>query len=271
MITPDKPTGPSEAAVGPDGSASGADPGAREVPAGFLVVDKPVGPSSMKAVAAVRRRVAAWVRPTGLEPKRKIRVGHAGTLDPLASGVLVMGVGAATRRLEAVMAGAKQYRTEVDLSAFTPTDDAEGEREPVDVAAPPPKSAVRDAVAGFEGTIDQRPPAFSAVKVGGRRAYAVARGGGAPEIASRPVDVHAIELIQYEWPVATVEIRSGKGFYVRSFARDLGIRLGTGGTCLSIRRTAVEPFMIDESIALDDLPEQLGPSALIPLERFGEA
>ncbi len=221
---------------------------------GILVLDKPLGLTSMTAVAAVRRRAGG------------VRTGHAGTLDPLATGVLVLALGRATRSIERLMATEKRYRTEIDLTAFTTTDDREGERTEVAVAAPPDEAAVRAALARFTGTIQQRPPAFSAMKVGGRRAYAAARKGTPMELAPRPVRVDAIEPVAYRWPLVTLDIRCGKGFYVRSLARDLGVALGTGGHCASIRRTAVGPFTLDEARPLDALPQRLATGDLLPLE-----
>jgi tRNA pseudouridine55 synthase len=225
-------------------------------PAGLVVIDKPAGMTSARAVAIVRRRA------------RGARTGHAGTLDPLATGVLVVGVGrSATALLAEVMEGEKRYVTVIDLSAFTATDDAEAPREEVAVAAPPDDAAIRSALAGFRGTFLQQPPPFSAVKVGGRRAYRLARRGAAPEIPARPVTVHEIALRAYRWPRLEIEVRCAKGFYVRRLARDLGARLGTGGYCLSIRRTAVGPFTIDEAIVPDDLPDPLTDRMLIPAPR----
>ena len=221
---------------------------------GILVLDKPLGLTSMTAVAAVRRRAGG------------VRTGHAGTLDPLATGVLVLALGRATRSIERLMATEKRYRTEIDLTAFTTTDDREGERTEVAAAAPPDEAAVRAALARFTGTIQQRPPAFSAMKVGGRRAYAAARKGTPMELAPRPVRVDAIEPVAYRWPLVTLDIRCGKGFYVRSLARDLGVALGTGGHCASIRRTAVGPFTLDEARPLDALPQRLAAADLLPLE-----
>ncbi len=260
------------------------------VPAGVLVLDKPRGPSSMKAVAIVRGRVAEGLRrrdaagatvpagppdPSAPGPgrgrrRRRPKVGHAGTLDPLAEGVLLVGVGAATRELGTLMDLEKAYRTVIDLSAFTSTDDSEGDREPVTVDVPPTEAAVRAAVEAFRGEHEQRPPAFSAVKVGGRRAYAMARGGDAPELPPRRVHVFLAQLERYDWPEAEVLLRSAKGFYVRSFARALGERLGTGGTCLSIRREAIGPFTADEATRLDDLPETIGEGDLLSLDRVRE-
>jgi tRNA pseudouridine55 synthase len=220
---------------------------------GILVLDKPLGLTSMTAVAAVRRRAGG------------VRTGHAGTLDPLATGVLVMALGKATRSIERLMATDKRYLTEIDLSAFTATDDREGERTEIMVDRPPDEATVRAALEPFIGTIAQRPPAFSAMKVGGRRAYAAARRGTPIELAPRPVRVDSIELVSYRWPLVTLDIRCGKGFYVRSLARDLGQALGTGGHCASIRRTAVGPFVIAEARPLDSLPPRLEPSDLLPL------
>jgi len=218
---------------------------------GLLVVDKPEGPSSMRVCAIVRARLRA-----GGAPKR-VKVGHGGTLDPLASGVLVVLCGRATRLCERVMAGEKRYTAGVDLSAFTTTDDREGERTPVDVPAPPPRDAVEEVLTRFVGRIQQAPPPYSAVKVGGRRAYALARAGQAVRPAPRPVTIHAIGIVGYDWPLLTLDVRCGKGVYVRSLARDIGVALGTGGTLASLRRTGVGGFGLGDAWRLDDLPAAL--------------
>jgi len=221
---------------------------------GILIVDKPAGFTSMDAVALIRGKAGG------------VKTGHAGTLDPLATGVLVMALGAATKKLAQFMATEKRYRTVIDLSAVTVTDDLEGSRVEIEVAAPPSEQDVRAALSGFVGETWQRPPAHSAVKVGGKRAYALARGGRAPDLPPRAVIVHGIDLLHYDWPLAEIDIRCGKGFYVRSLARDLGRALGTGGHCHSLRRTAVGPFTEDESVPLDDVPEPLEQAHLIPLD-----
>jgi tRNA pseudouridine55 synthase len=164
------------------------------------------------------------------------------------------------------MATEKRYETDVDLSAFTSTDDREGERREIAVTTPPTREAVDTALAGFRGAILQRPPAFSAVHVGGKRAYQLARNDAPPELPPREVLVHEIALLDYAWPIARVAIRSGKGFYVRSLARDLGLALGTGGHCATLRRTAVGPFSAAMARRLDELPERIDESHLIPLE-----
>lgn len=220
---------------------------------GVLVVDKPLGMTSFGVVARVRRRAGG------------LRTGHAGTLDPLATGVLVLALGKATKSIERLMGTDKRYRTIVDLSAFTTTDDREGERNEVAVEHPPSADSVASAVARFVGTIQQRPPAFSAMKVGGRRAYALARSGSPQELPARPVVIRELTVLRYEWPELELDIRCGKGTYIRSLARDIGEALGTGGHCASLRRTAVGPF--DESMAVtpDALPDELTADRLIPV------
>ena len=223
-------------------------------PPGIVVIDKPTGMSSMTVVSIVRRKAG-------------LKAGHAGTLDPLATGVLVVGLGAATKHLERFMKTRKGYRTEIDLSAFTATDDREGELQTVEVTTPPERDVVAAMLAErFTGIFLQVPPDFSAKKVGGQRAYAAARRGDAPKLEPRPVEVHEIALVEYVWPIATVEISCEKGFYVRSLARDLGTALGTGGHCASIRRTAVGPFGLENAVGPDDLPEIMPDEAVLPLE-----
>jgi tRNA pseudouridine55 synthase len=221
---------------------------------GILVLDKPRGISSMTAVAVVRRRAGG------------ARTGHAGTLDPLATGVLVLALGRATKVIDRLMATDKRYRTEIDLAAFTSTDDLEGERAEVAVEVPPDEPRVRAVLGEFVGEISQRPPAFSAVKVSGRRAYKLARAGETVELPPRPATIHAIDLVRYDWPILEIDVHCAKGVYIRSLARDIGVALGTGGHCVSLRRTAVGPFDEAMAIALDDVPEPLTEADLIPID-----
>jgi len=209
--------------------------------------------SSARAGEIVRRRA------------QFAKTGHAGTLDPLATGVLVFGLGRGTKAVPALMATEKGYVTEVDLSAFTRGDDREGERREVEVAMPPTRADVEAALRRFEGEIDQRPPAFSAMVVEGRRAYRIARKDDTFELPPRKVVVHEIRLLDYAWPIAKVELRCGKGFYVRSLARDLGIALGTGGHVASLRRTAVGPFTLTMAKRLEELPPVIDMSCLVPI------
>jgi tRNA pseudouridine55 synthase len=244
---------------------------------GVLVIDKPAGISSAKVVAIVKRRCGG------------AKVGHAGTLDPLATGVLVLAIGSATKQASTLMEGEKGYETQIDLSAFTTTDDTEGPRTEVPVAAPPTREQIERALDAFRGTFMQAPPAFSAVKIQGRRAYDIARSNAraAAEVAAsgaaethangasngvdlalpaptaRPVTTHAVEIHSYDWPMLCLAIRSAKGFYVRSLARDLGRALGTGGHCASIRRTRVGPYTLAHARMIDALPPKLAAADLL--------
>jgi tRNA pseudouridine55 synthase len=210
---------------------------------GLLVVDKPLGWSSMDVVRHVRR--ATGVR----------KVGHAGTLDPLATGVVIACIGAATKAVPRLMGMTKIYEAEVDLSAFTTTDDREGPREEVAVAAVPDEAALRAAIAGFVGLIEQVPPAFSAVHVDGQRAYKMARRGEDVVLKPRTVRIDAIELLGYAWPIARLRITCGQGTYIRSLARDLGKALGTGGHLASLRRTAVGAYTLAMAVDGARLPK----------------
>jgi tRNA pseudouridine55 synthase len=198
---------------------------------GLLVLDKPGGMTSRAAVD----RALRWF-------PRGTRLGHTGTLDPLATGVLVLCVGAATRLTEYVQDMAKTYRTRVRLGARSDTDDADGTVTPVAVGRPPEQAEVEQALAAFVGDIDQVPPAYSAAKVTGRRAYDLARQGEEVTLRPRRVCVYGIDLLAYEYPRLELEVRCGKGTYIRSLARDLGERLGCGGLVEVLRRTRVGPF-----------------------------
>lgn len=213
--------------------------------AGLVVVDKPGGLTSHDVVARVRR----------LAGTRK--VGHAGTLDPMATGVLVVGVGRATRLLGHLTLTEKAYDATVRLGAGTTTDDAEGDLlEPVPTAGLD-AAAVAAAAQAFVGDIEQRPSSVSAVKVDGRRSYARVRAGEAVELPARPVTVHELTVHDVrrdgDWLDADVTVRCSSGTYVRALARDLGGALGVGGHLTRLRRTAVGPFTLDEARTLGDL------------------
>lgn len=219
---------------------------------GWLVIDKPGGITSRDAVNRVQR----WF-PKGT------KVGHTGTLDPLATGVLVVAVGAATRLADLVQGMGKSYTSRFRLGATSDTDDADGTITPTPGAGPPTADQVRDALAGFVGVIDQLPPAYSALKLDGRRAHDLARKGEAVPLAARPVRVDAIRLIGYAWPFADVEVDCGKGTYIRSLARDAGARLGVGGLVETLRRTRVGPFTAGQRVGLDVPPDE-GRARVLP-------
>ncbi|MEM9022058.1 MAG: tRNA pseudouridine(55) synthase TruB [Planctomycetota bacterium] len=211
---------------------SGPASGAQEKLCGVLVVDKPLGWSSMHVCRVVRRAVQRG--------RGRHKVGHAGTLDPLATGVVVVCIGKATKQVNRLMDQAKVYKTTIDLSAFTATDDAEleDEREEVAVEVPPTRQEIEQALGGMTGTVMQTPPAYSAIHVQGRRAYQAARAGESVELQPRPVRIDAMQVLAYTWPTLGLRITCGKGTYIRSIARDLGKALGTGGYLTALRRTA---------------------------------
>ncbi len=216
---------------------------------GILVVGKPTGPTSHDVVAIVRRL-------TGVR-----RVGHGGTLDPFAAGVLPVFLGHATRMVEYHLGDAKAYRAVVILGAASTTDDRDGELTPLD-APLPSRDAVEACLAVFRGPIEQVPPDHSAVHIGGRRAYELARHGKKPELKSRRVTIHELVLAGWdvsdpERPAATLEVRCSAGTYVRALARDLGAALGTAAYLGALTRTASGPFRLDAAHPLDAVRQAL--------------
>ncbi|MFN0134331.1 MAG: tRNA pseudouridine(55) synthase TruB [Phycisphaerales bacterium] len=228
-------------------------------PCGLLIIDKPEGITSMGVCRRVRGALVA-----GGAPKR-VKVGHGGTLDPLATGVLVILVGKATRLCDQIMAGQKRYLAEVDLSRTSTTDDREGEQHEVCCLRAPTIEEVRAACARFVGEIMQAPPAYSAIKVEGQRAYRLARAGAPPVLPPRPVRIDSIDVLGYEWPLATLDILCGKGTYIRSLARDLGGSLTGGGMLHSLRRTRVGKFTIDDAVPLSSVASRLRGDELRPV------
>lgn len=209
---------------------------------GFLAVDKPAGWTSHDVVARIRRL-------TGVR-----RAGHAGTLDPFATGVLVVGVGKATRLIQYVQQTAKRYVALVELGQETDTLDPEGQVvHHRDVERWPTLEEVRQVLDGFIGEIEQVPPAHSAIRIQGKRAYERARAGEAVEIPARGVTIHAIDILRYEPPDLEIDVRCGSGTYLRSLARDIGRELGTYGYCQALRRTEVGSFTLATCHTLDEL------------------
>jgi tRNA pseudouridine55 synthase len=228
---------------------------------GWVVLDKPVGMSSTQAVSVLKRLFQAK------------RAGHAGTLDPLASGVLPIALGEATKTVPFVMEGRKVYRFTVRWGEERDTDDAEG--RVIDRSTERPTAqAIAELLPRFTGQITQVPPRFSAVKIDGERAYDLARDGEVVEMAPRPVEIHRLELIETPDPDhAKFIAECGKGTYVRALARDLGRALGCLGHVIALRRTAVGPFEDEVAVSLDTLqrfhPDDvaaLEEAALLPVE-----
>ncbi len=210
---------------------------------GLLIVDKPAGPTSHDVVALVRRLSATR------------RVGHGGTLDPFATGVLPVFLGRATRLVEFHLGGRKGYRATVCFGAVSTTDDLEGELAPI--AGPPvAREAVEAALGPLRGPIEQRPPHYSALKIGGRRAYALARAGEPAELRPRSVTIHRLELVEWdardpERPIAILDVECSAGTYVRSLARDLGAAVGGGAYLGALTRTSSGPFTLADAIPLE--------------------
>jgi tRNA pseudouridine55 synthase len=216
---------------------------------GLLNINKPSGMTSRSVVDRALRVF------------RGMRAGHAGTLDPLASGVLIVCLGGATRLVDYVHRMRKTYRTTVRLGARSDTFDAEGQIEESITPVMPSEASIREALAAQVGTISQAPPPFSALRVAGRRAYDLARQGQRPKLAARSITVHRVELLSYAWPALSLEIECGSGTYIRSIAHDLGEVLGCGGLVEVLVRTQIGPFTLADAIDLarldDPSPERL--------------
>ncbi|MDZ4819987.1 MAG: tRNA pseudouridine(55) synthase TruB [Planctomycetota bacterium] len=202
---------------------------------GIINLNKPVGFTSRQALD----RVKYLLKP--------LKVGHAGTLDPLAAGVLVVCLGGATRLIEFVQQQPKRYRAEFLLGRSSATLDLEGEITELENPPIPTADELANACRQFIGTIEQRPPDFSAVWVRGQRAYALARKGREIEIATRPVEVYSIEIVRYVYPLVELDIQCGSGTYIRSLGRDLAANLGTAAVMSGLVRTAIGPFNIEDA------------------------
>ena len=212
---------------------------------GWLILDKPLGITSAGGVAAVKR----MLRQLGLA---KTRIGHGGTLDPLATGVLPIALGEATKLAGRMLNATKAYRFTVAWGRSTTTDDGEGTVVAVS-AGRPDAAAIRAVLPQFTGMILQTPPAFSALKVDGQRAYALARAGATVLLAPRALTIDVLNLVAAEADCATFDVTASKGTYVRSLARDLALALGTVGHVAALRRTRAGPFELAQAIPLDKL------------------
>lgn len=209
---------------------------------GWVILDKPIGMTSTQAVGAVKRVLNAK------------KAGHAGTLDPLASGILPIALGEATKTVPYVMDGRKAYRFTVEWGIETDTDDGEG--KPVATSdARPERAAIEALLPGFTGAIQQVPPRFSAIKIAGERAYDLARDGEEVELSAREVIIDRLCIVAHDGATTELEAECGKGTYVRAIARDLGRQLGCFGHVAALRRTKVGLFTLERSISLDDLRE----------------
>jgi len=220
---------------------------------GVLNLNKPAGVTSRDVVNVVQRII------------RPVKTGHGGTLDPIATGVLLVCVGPATRLVSVLQQAPKTYQAEFRLGQRSNTDDVSGEIEDVPGAHPISTEEISGALKSFCGVIEQTPPIWSAVKVGGRRAYALARQGDDVSLEPRPVWIDGIDIMKYDWPLLSVSIRCGSGTYIRSIARDLGNVLGCGGLMSRLQRTAIGSFRVTNALDPDTLTsEEIISRALIP-------
>lgn len=239
---------------------------------GILLIDKPKGWSSFDVIRKLRVTLAAQQatrnkQHAGNSKKRPPKMGHAGTLDPMATGLLIVLVGKATKKQDQFMKQDKRYEAEITLGATSTTDDAEGtitsskqqaagskgEKE----IEQPTLEKVQKVLEQFTGDIEQVPPQYSAVKVGGKRAYKTARSGGATELKARNVAIHSLELKEYAYPLLRVSCYVSSGTYIRSLARDIGEELDTGGYLSQLRRTKIGEYSVEDAAVADATKEQL--------------
>ncbi|MDX2027570.1 MAG: tRNA pseudouridine(55) synthase TruB [Alphaproteobacteria bacterium] len=210
---------------------------------GWLVLDKPVGLTSTQALGKARRLLGGG------------KAGHGGTLDPLATGILPLAFGEATKLIPYIMDGDKEYEFTVRWGEARDTEDAEGKITATSDKRPS-EDSIRKGLPFFVGAIQQTPPAFSAIKLDGERAYDIARAGGTPELTPRQVSIYSFELIAMpDADKAVFRVHCGKGMYVRSLARDLAASLGTYGYVKALRRTRVGPFHLEKSMTLEKLEQ----------------
>ncbi len=212
----------------------------------ILLIDKPLGWTSFDAVKRVRGALTRRMK------VKRLKVGHAGTLDPLATGVMVICTGRATKRIDQLQAGVKEYIATLSLGATTPSFDLETEVDatyPIDHIT---RQLAEETLQKFVGSIEQIPPAFSAVKIDGQRAYKMARKGQTPELKAKTLVIDEIELLDFAPDRLTLRIVCSKGTYIRALARDIGEALGSGAHLTALRRTRVGEFTIDRCMSVDE-------------------
>jgi len=231
---------------------------------GLLLVDKPSDWTSFDVVAKVRGMLEAELRKNGV--RQRVKVGHAGTLDPFATGLLLILVGDATKQAQSLLKLDKSYDVTIKLGATSNSDDKEGEIVEQKVDNEPSQARIDEVLKKFTGEINQVPPQFSAIKVKGKRAYKSARAGEHIELEPRNVTVYGIENIVYTWPVLSFSTSVSSGTYIRSLARDIGHELGVGGYVEVLRRKKVGPYDANASTAIAQLNYNLIQKLLLPLD-----
>lgn len=215
---------------------------------GFVLINKPVGWSSFDVVAKIRGKLKK-------DLNKKIKVGHTGTLDPLASGLMIIVIGDYCKRASEFSGMDKSYTATLTLGSSSTTDDAEGELTAVS-STKPQQAALQQVLTGFKGVQDQVPPAFSAIKVGGKRAYNMARQGQKFALEPRKVTIYDVELISYQYPEVVIDCTVSSGTYIRSLGRDIGQKLGTGAYLSALVRSSVGPYRLEDAVDPDDYSSQ---------------
>ncbi|MBR3204625.1 tRNA pseudouridine(55) synthase TruB [Candidatus Saccharibacteria bacterium] len=222
----------------------------------IILVDKPKGVTSFGVVARIRRVLSEKVRKEylnrGETPPKRLKVGHTGTLDPFATGLLIILVGKATKKCSEYLKLDKEYEAEVKLGEISTTGDPEGEIKKCYDGEPISREVVDEVVAGFVGEIEQEVPVFSAVKIDGQRAYKLARKGIEVEMPRRRVKVFRIDILEYEWPILKIRTRVSSGTYVRTLGEDIGKKIGTGAYLTELRRVKIGDFSVSSAKKLED-------------------
>ncbi|MCC8037159.1 MAG: tRNA pseudouridine(55) synthase TruB [Bacteroidales bacterium] len=228
----------------------------------IFYIDKPLGWTSFDAVKRLR---GAMLRRMGI---KKMKVGHAGTLDPLATGVMIVCTGRATKRIDELQAGVKEYVATIGLGATTPSYDLETEIDATYPTEHITRELVEETLKRFHGAIEQVPPAFSACKIDGRRAYKMARKGHEVNLKAKQLVIDDIELLEYSSGSITIRVVCSKGTYIRALARDIGEALGSGGHLTALRRTRVGDITVDQCVSPDravelirELPLEMPPES----------
>lgn len=211
----------------------------------LLLIDKPANLSSFGVVARVRRKLSEAAG-------HKVKVGHTGTLDPFATGLLVLLIGKGTKRANDFLKLDKEYLATIHLGATSTTGDPEGEITPQTVAAIPTRATIEAAVSSFLGPIEQTVPQFSAVKIQGQRAYKLARAGKTVTMPHRTVTIYDLEILDYTWPELQIRCAVSSGTYIRTLGEDIGKKLGIGAYLTALRRTKVGEFCVTDATTLDD-------------------
>lgn len=220
---------------------------------GFLLVDKPKGWTSFDVVNKIRFTLADYLK----KPAKSLKVGHSGTLDPMATGLLIILLGNYTKQQARFMGLDKTYLATVTFGASSDTDDAEGSLTQHEDVRPLGQKQIAAALQGFTGEQLQIPPQYSAIKKHGKRAYALSRRGETVKLEPRPVTVRAIDIISYEWPRLSLSLNVSSGTYIRAIARDLGQKLSVGGYLSELVRQRISDWRLDDALAVDSLNGQI--------------